>query len=367
MSKRTLFILTGAAVVLILLAVFGQQRPSTTTAATTPLLPDLESRLNDITRLKLAKAGNEAIATLEKSDKGWTVAEKDGYPADVTKIRAALVALAQARIIEEKTANPDLYDRLGVRDISDDSATGIGLTYEADGKPTTVILGDSEGHDHRYIRRADDVQSYLIDQDPEIPDTAAKWVDPTIVDIDPARVQEVVITHKDGESVRIHKNAKQDKNFVIDNVPEGRELLYTGVANTAASLLRDLRLQDVAQAETADPAVTTVFRTFDGLVLTASATGEGEKNWVTFQASFDSEQASRYADANAKEDSPAVAASEDQENQERDGDAAEGKKIDASSEAEELQQRLSGWRYQLASYQFEQLSRRMEDLLKPKS
>ena len=37
---------------------------------------------------------------------------------------------------------------------------------------------------------------------------------------------------------------------------------------------------------------------------------------------------------------------------------------DPESEARELNERLNGWRYQIAAYQFDQLTRRMDDLLR---
>ena len=48
----------------------------------------------------------------------WTVAERDNYPADTGRLRKLLLELAEARLLEEKTSNPELYDRLKVEDIA---------------------------------------------------------------------------------------------------------------------------------------------------------------------------------------------------------------------------------------------------------
>ena len=60
-------------------------------------------------------------------DGSWAVAEKDGYPADVEKVRQTLISLAEARIVEPKTANPDFYDRLGVEGVEDEAAGGLAV------------------------------------------------------------------------------------------------------------------------------------------------------------------------------------------------------------------------------------------------
>ena len=38
--------------------------------------------------------------------------------------------------------------------------------------------------------------------------------------------------------------------------------------------------------------------------------------------------------------------------------------VDVAAEAQQLDQRLAGWRYRIASYQFDQMTRRMDDLLR---
>ena len=92
------------------------------------LLPDLKGQLNDIRRVVITGPGNEVIATLERGAELWTVAERNNYPADVGSIRKNLLALAEARIVEEKTSSPEFYERLGVQDLADEGAGGVQLT-----------------------------------------------------------------------------------------------------------------------------------------------------------------------------------------------------------------------------------------------
>ena len=63
--------------------------------------------------MTITGAGAQPVATLLRSDAIWSVVERDGYPADVEKVRHTLIGLAEARIVEAKTANPEFYDPTG--------------------------------------------------------------------------------------------------------------------------------------------------------------------------------------------------------------------------------------------------------------
>src|SRR5690606_42106884 len=82
MTSRTLGILAAALVVLALLAVYGQRRDvSPPSRSGELLLPQLEASLDRIDRVRIATAGNETVATLERGTDAWTVAERHGYAA----------------------------------------------------------------------------------------------------------------------------------------------------------------------------------------------------------------------------------------------------------------------------------------------
>ena len=366
MNNRALVIVAALAAVLVVLALVGQNRAPGPSLSGSTLLPGLDAALNDVDEITLLRGGNETIASIRRSDEGWTVPEKGDYPADTEKIRDALLALSEARVIEEKTSNPDFYDRLGVEAVESDSSTGTAVTirHGEDVFPT-VILGDVEGTSQRYARRADEAQSLLIDRDPEFPRSAPQWLDTAILDLRSDRVREVMIEHADGESVRIFKDAPGETNYSVDPVPEGRELQYAGVANVTGNVLRELALEDVERPaeDGSEPSVTTRFLTFDGLVVTARGYQRADESWLEFEASVDLALAGGQAAESAPEDSaPAADAPGDAAGggeQADPGDAAE----DRAAEAEAINATVAGWRYRIPSYKYEQMTRRIEDLL----
>ena len=375
MSPRGIVVLLIALAALALLVALGHRSGSPESVQGSALIPGLDKSLNDIERVTLVKANGETVATLERRPDTWFVTEKS-YPADVAKLRQSLRALAQARILEGKTANPELYGRLGVADVAAADATGVAVTLVAQGKDlATLIIGDAQGAKYRYVRRTGEAQSFLIDRNPDFPHNASQWLAATIIDVRGERVQQVTIKHPDGETIVISKPDRAAMNFDVAGVPKGRELLYPGVANVIGNSLRELNLEDVEPAGDAavEKPVHVEFRTFDGLVVRATGSEREQHAWVAFEASFDAAQAARFAppqpapaaDAAAAQPGVAADATPSAESAAADGAAPTGSAEDPAAEAQRINGRVSGWRYRVAGFQYDQMTRRMTDLLKP--
>jgi len=365
MNRKAFGLLILVAAILIALAVVSQNgvntRPIAGDSAGTQLLTGLSDELNGVSRISITGAGGQQLVGLERADDEWTVQEAGGYPAERSKVNALLISLAEAKIVEEKTSNPDLHSRLGVEAIENPEAAGVEVTLLLEsGERFDVILGDTYTSNQVYARRADDDQSVLIDRNPDVARDPGDWVVADIINLDSDRVQRVEITQASGERLVIRKETPGAANFAVDEIPEGRELQYAGVANVTANLLQNLRLDDVQPAddELTGPMVISEFWTFDGLVVTVTTTGVGDDAWLALRARFDTDQALLYSDTPDSDD--LVAADPVEE-----ADSVEAPEESARAEAESLNRRLADWRYRIPSYQLSQLTRRSEDLLKP--
>jgi hypothetical protein len=356
MSQRNVLILLVALVVLVGLVLIGQRTRAPATSSGALFLPSLEAAMGDIESVTITKANDETVVKLDRRPDGWVATSKHDYAADVGKLRQALQTLAEAHILEKKTADPELYSHLGVEDVKGDKAAGVAVALTAGGKPLpTIILGNAEGSKYRYVRRADEMQSYLIDKNPDFPRTVGQWLDARIIDIRSDRVERVTITQPDGQVVRISKAAKDATNYDVADVPKGRELLYPGVANVIGNALRELNLEDVEPASASPPEkpVVVEFRTFDGLVVRVEGEKRGDAAWISLAASVDAEKAAAAragAAAPASESKPATPAAPPP---------------DPAAEAARINAKVGPWRYKIATFQYDQMTRRMSDLLKP--
>lgn len=316
------------------------------------LFEDLKERINEVERIAVDAAGEDRVI-VERTREGWVVQNRDGYAADVSRVREVLIALSDATIVELKTSNPERYAAIGVQDPEVEGAGGRRLTATAGDATYSVILGNSAAGSNRYVRPADREGSLLIDTNPDVPDGAAGWLDPQLIDVDAATLQAVSIEHADGETLRIEKSSRDEANFSVPDVPEGRELSYPTVANSIAGALNDLELEDVRRSAGLEAASMATFSSFDGLVVRVSVYADSDDSrWIAVEASAT--------------EPPLPAAEAETGDETEAGDAAEPEPdpaADVAAEAEAINGRARGWEFRIPDYKANQLTRRWEDIL----
>lgn len=372
MSRRTTRIL-AIAVIVLFAAVFLLDRQRNGGGAEDELLfPDLKGQLDAITEVTVTGADSEV--TIVREGDRWVVPGKSAYRADTGALRDLLIAIAEARRIEQKTSNSEYYDRLGLLAPDEEDSTGILVEASAEGAAAfAVILGDSVQREYRYARIPGAAQSWLIDRNPDVPDDAAGWLVADIVDIPSPRIQSVTITHADGETIRLYKENKDAANFTLEEIPEGRELSYPSVGNSIASVIGGLSLEDVRPAGEGQQvedaaAATTVYTTFDGLQLTIDSTTVGDETWIGLQAkavpaSTEEKPAAQPDETGAGNAGPAAGEAGTAEQQEAGADNEAADAPEPAEEAQTINARVAGWEYRIPQYKASQLTRRWEDLL----
>ncbi len=375
MTSRSVKILTIVVIVLFgaLFALNTTDRGPLTPTDNELIVPGLKDRLNEIDSVSIAS--NDARISLVKDGDAWSVPEKSGYPAQVATLRQVLLAIADARKVEAKTSNAELYDRLGVQHPTEDGGSGTLVSASGGDFAFALILGDVAQGDYRYARQPDETGSWLIDKNPPVPEELNQWLLPGIMDLDAARVQSVIIRHADDETIEIRKENPDATAFEVAGIPSGRELSYPTIVNSIAGALDKLTLDDVIPVPDAgmNAATTTTFTTFDGLQIVVTIGSIDEQAWMSFEASV--------VDATA----PADALQDEAEAEVADaGESAEPESFEpVSDEADQLpdpsdprtpedeavtiKARTGGWLYRVEEYKSDQLGRRWDDLLKAES
>lgn len=336
MNRNTLLTLAAVTTALLLIAILVSGPGQQTGESGALLLPDLKSSLNEIDQITIVGKEGRNIASLEKNDTQWTLAERGSYPVDLGKLRQILITLADAIIIEEKTANPEFYDRLGVEDVAQADASGHRIDLRGATVNASIIIGNSNSGTHTFVRRAGEPESWLVSGLIELADDPVTWLDRDLIDIPATNIASVTITQPDGGVLRVAQPSPEQSGFEVLDLPKDRKLSYEGIAGTIGGALSNLTLENVQsaagfQSNQLDPVVAR-FETFDGLIVEARSYQSDDSLQVLFSA-FVSDSAPN---------------------------------TEATTElADTLTARLAPWVYTLPAHQADQLVSRMDNLLLP--
>ncbi len=402
MNPKKFAILIVVAVVALIAAWFinsSNAPQSDASAQAKSVLPELKGHVNDVSSIMLIGAGGKTLATLKRGADGWSVVEKSGYPADLAKIRAFLIKLEQATLTEAKTSDPKNYTQLGVDDVKDAKATGVRVELTGLVKPLSIIIGNynGAGGGGTFVRRDGDAQSWLANGNLTVAKTIADWEQRALTDIASSRLQSIELTNPDGKTLTAYKDASGDTNFKVADVPKGREVSSDFAANELGSVLSGLHADDVfAAKEMAPPekVYKAVYVAFDGLIVDATGWEQGGKDYAQFAARLDTDAANQRVDAEqatAKSDyDAAVQAAAKKVADEKSTTGAQAqvnaktasdvaKPLAVSDPAKDRSDRLaaliketanlnktfSGWTFALPSYKFTDMTKNMDDMLKP--
>jgi hypothetical protein len=341
-------------IVSVVVAVVALMLPDRTghqqSVVSNPLLPGLQSQVNQLDWIRVRGAGDKVVVTLIRDEDQWTVEEEHRYRADWGRLQPLLSGLASAEIVEPKTANAAYYDRLGVEDVNSESAAGYQVEFAAEtGLPAVIIGNSAQARGGQYVRIQGSEQSVLVDSQFQLPATREGWLDRDIVDIGDAEVVEVEIIHPDGERITARKASADDDNFKLEGIPEGREVKSDWTVNSLAGSFAALTLEGVAPAAEVDWSGATKVRvlTADGLNIEAELvelpTGDSDspaqaEHWLRLESGL-------YTTAVDSAVVPAVA-------------------DETAARAQAINERVSGWAYRLPPHKFKAMNKRMEDLLR---
>lgn len=366
MKLKSLLVMVLIAALAIVAAVWvsNSRSPATSTTAPGLLAPGLGAALPGVRRVRIVAAGDSVLATLERGDGGWVLAEKHGYPVDADKLRALVSAIATARRVEAKTALATRHARIGVEDIADPDARGVRVDIEAAEQTWSLIFGDNPVRGSgTYARVADEPQSWLIDQSIAVERDPANWLRKRIIDVGANRVSAVAITPVEGAAFGLQRQDDDAaSDFALDGVPRGREPANGYEREALAGILSGLNFEDVFAAvdqPVPEKVQLSQFTLEDGRVLRIESWPEDGRTLARFTMSVDEARAAAWrsrpmAQADAGEaagvtDADAVAAD------------------DAAALAARFQREHADWVYVLPAYKASNLGKGLEDYLKPRS
>lgn len=306
MSRQRFIALIVAAVLAISGALYlSSQRNLRRDTHGAALLPSLAGELNTVTALSVRRGGTAATVTIHEQGGRWTVAERGDYPADVTKLRKLVLALSDAKIVEEKTSNPANFSIIGVEDPSLPGASGAEISITARDGKHAVIVGKPVGEGN-FARRSGENSSYSVEPGISFEAEPRYWIDSQLIDIAAANIQRIEVKPAAGPAYTVRRVAadsapnsggssaspappKGAENFALDGVPPGRKAADAASLAPSPSAFGGLTADDVTPAGGVDFSKATVATVTlsDGNAITMTGAVVGDKHWVQVQASKD--------------------------------------------------------------------------------
>ena len=293
MNAKPFAILAAVTAIVVVLAVIAVSSgtDSANIGGGDVAFPKLQSKLDQVAEITLVN--RDAKIVVAKKGDNWVLPEKHDYPAQVDKVRGLLLGFEEMKLIERKTARPERFDRLNVDDPTGKEARAVRVTLKDSGGNVVAdaIVGKKKydlsrtGIAGTYVRNVDSEQAWLGSSELDPGRTERLWLARKLMDVKKKRIHRYTIKHADGEEVIASRKTPSQDNFTLETLPEGKRLKNKSVADSNATTLAYLELEDIRPAASVtfpEPLVRNEFVTFDGLVIkVALAEIDGEK-WAQF-------------------------------------------------------------------------------------
>ncbi len=291
-----------AAVLVVLLAIIGggalyyyqqerSRQPANAGMLGQPLLKNL--KVSEVASIRIVEP--KATLTLQRKDEGWVIAERDGFPADLGKVRGFVLQALGLKVGQSEPIGEPERARLNL----DQSGTQVEFDG-ADGKALAKLtvgrkyfrreVDDPEkaSADGRFVMLPGDPKTVLIVSDPlrQASASSADWLDRRSFKVE--KVKRLEVRYPDGSRWRIER-AADNADWKLSGAGPG-EKLDLSRANSASYSLSLLELADVAPNDVKDTGLEhpTLINatTLDGVAYAIKVGKlEGENYYVRFPSS----------------------------------------------------------------------------------
>ncbi|HWX49154.1 MAG TPA: DUF4340 domain-containing protein [Roseomonas sp.] len=329
MNRRSLLVLSGTAAAAVAAVVaLGPGGPKPPDLGAAPLMfENLAARLAGAMRIEV-KQHDKNLALVRQPGDVWVLPDIAGYPAQPGKVRELLVGLTELRLTEPRTANPEMFDRLGLQDPSKEGSTASLLrVLDGAGKPIAeLVVGrrrvrtQGDVPESVYVRRPDENQSWLAEGRLPLDADAQLWIARDLANIPRDRVLKVSINRTGEPPLELTRTEGPDGRLAVTTPAETPALEQTSL-DSIAGAFEYLTLTDVQRAADmpGQPLGEARFMMTDDLSILVNLNQDDKAVWVKLAATGD-------------------------------------------GEAEQLNSRWKGWAYQLGSWKLKALLPRLEDL-----
>lgn len=266
------------------------------------VIPELLERINDVKKIIIEHSDGKI--TLNSGDNSWSVKEAGSYEARTSKIKRAILSLAQLKLSEPKTQLESKYSKLELLDPTSAGAKSKRV-YLFDKKEQTIgdiIIGKRRPSKvgstigGTYVRFPRQSQTWLAEGDADISSNISEWLEHKIINLNSKRIKQVIIRHENGDVLEVYKKSSKDPVFLLKNVPNNKKVTSETEPSTIGKALENLVLETVKKEGTVSPfslkgSLIADFKTFGGLSVRLQQFSKDSKFWIKIEASGDHKDA----------------------------------------------------------------------------
>ncbi len=262
--------------------------------ATLPLLfPDLEKQINTVDHIAIIQF--DKTITLKRKDGAWFVSGYDGIPAQFSTVRRILMALADTKIVEEKTKDPKHYASLDVNDAKIETSKAQEIFLYAGKTPLlSLIMGKEESllsgasHPDLYMRLQDTV--YWTRGALPFPAQAKAYLDPVLWTIEASRLNAISWKTPKNQGLAKRQTPFDTSWQDAEGAPLGDRdgVLLQSILRQWSDSLTFLDIRPADSVRSQPPAFTVTLSTFDGFSVTLIGYNDVEEKsvWVRVEPNF---------------------------------------------------------------------------------
>jgi len=209
------------------------------------VLGQLAAQADELTSIKIENANGVVLEVTLKNGE-WLadhLDNADAFPVEQTNLRELVSDLASASVVEEKSANPDNFSRLGLTDIAQESSAATKITLLTPGKQWRILVGNASSQSSGQFVRLDEAnQTYLVDTVFSLPNSSSDWlVNPAL----PLDSNTILSINAQGEvNWRITREG-DDQQWMLEGMEDTQTLSYDGVLGAVADDFAAITFEDV--------------------------------------------------------------------------------------------------------------------------
>jgi len=328
-----LAVITVVALAIALTTYTTQNRWAQVKVSGAGLVPGLAAQASRLARIEI-KQGEKSL-TLARDKEVWSLADRGGYPAKPEAVRALLIKLAGAELVESKTRNKDRYALLELEDPAAKEAKSrlLRLLDDKGGVIAEAVIGkkrfDAFGGNKSgtYVRKPGDAQTWLSNADLDVSLNVRDWVQAGVLDVPAPKIAKVTVEIPGEQPLVIARDSGDATKYALVGLPEGKKLKEGAGIDAIVRAVGNIDLEDVRKSAAAAPPGDVSVAKIEadgGLAVTLRMRKEGEDTWVSLEAT--------------------------------------GSEGDAKKSSDDITKRTQGWEYKVPAHKAQSILKRRADL-----